>query len=127
MSEFMELLHRDTPNIRDNENKIFNTIFEQELIKLFEKFNYTYDKLVTIFQAKLYTNLLRSDLNYIIRLISKQYNIQIQWICVYLEQFCSFKDMAEFFDEETIWALKSELSVNNNIQINKNTLSEIIN
>lgn len=126
MSENMDLVSNESTELYKNENNIINDIQQHQICDLLEKYKFTYDKIKSIFESEVYSTSLQNDLNIIFRKLKKHHNINLLDIVMYLEEFTKIKKVLYFFDADTKWLLKKELSKKYNIKIKGNDLYQIM-
>lgn len=126
MSENMDLVANEHVELYKNEKVLIDDIHRHQIHDLFEKYGFNFKKIKVIFESEVYSTSTQNELNIIFRKLKKHHDINLFDIVMYFEEFAKIKKILYFFDAETKWLLKKELSKKYNIEIKGNNLYKIM-
>jgi len=112
---------------KGNEQELINDIQKDEFFAWMIKKGYKYNDIKNIFDDKKLSAGEQSRFNETLRNIKKETTISLTEALVFLEEtFVKFKRILSILDNETKFELKKELSQKYKIDLDENTLSQIL-
>jgi hypothetical protein len=114
-------------NDRVNEREMLDEITKGELFDWFHQNGYSYSRLEEIFEGNRVTSNEQNHFNIILRKAKDEIEMEITDIILYLEnEFSDLRRLMAIVDDETKHILKIELAANYKINVDKNSLEQIL-
>ena len=96
---------------------VIDGILNRRIQMLFEKYEWSLERVKTIFEGNYCSTNEKCHLNYIIRIISSVENVPVVSIALWIDQFCPIQRAMLYFDESTMSLLRTEASAQYNIEM----------